>query len=210
MQWIAKLPTTNFRTLVGVCVSVLFVLAALISDALGRPLQSETLWTLGSFLLLQMGLDVTQFTMKRRTFQTEAHVEGAVREAAEPPPPVPAVAERLGAAQPAAATGGRAGKAQRADGADGVDGDAVRFQERRRGERRGGDRRLGGEPLALSAREMQALEFLQSAPPVERVGARGDRVVFHPLGSHPSLLDDGRGADDGLDHLGTPNAEALS
>jgi hypothetical protein len=201
MDWIAKLPTTNFRTLVGVCLSIFFVAFATIADALGRPLSSETLWFMGPFLGLQMGLDVTQFVMKRRTFQAAAHAAGAVREAAEPPPPVPALAAVTTAAAAApASTNGHGAPAL----------EAPPRYDRRTGERRVADRRLGGEPLALGAREMEQLAWLGAAAPIERVGALGDRLHFHPLGSHPSLLDDGRDADDPLDGLGTANEEALS
>jgi hypothetical protein len=57
---------------------------------------------------------------------------------------------------------------------------------------------------------MEQLAWLGAAAPIERVGTGGDRLHFHPLGSHPSLLDDGRDADDPLEGLGTANEEALS
>lgn len=70
-QMIADLPSTNFRIFVGVVMSVLFVLVALIGIIIGKITGSNdgALYIVAGFILLQMGLDVAQFKFKRDTYQ---------------------------------------------------------------------------------------------------------------------------------------------
>src|SRR4051812_23387699 len=69
LQWLVDLPTTNLRALVGIVLSVIYVTTLLFMDAIGHHASETVVWSLGTFILLQMGLDVTQFAVKRNTFQ---------------------------------------------------------------------------------------------------------------------------------------------
>lgn len=69
-QMIADLPSTNFRIFIGVGLSMLFVIVTLVGVMMGRinNTNENPLYIIGTFLLLQMGLDVAQFKFKRDTY----------------------------------------------------------------------------------------------------------------------------------------------
>lgn len=70
VDFLDQLPGTNFRTFIGVLSSVLFVVVVLVGLILRRITAADVpvIASVGSFILVQMGLDVKQFIEKRRTF----------------------------------------------------------------------------------------------------------------------------------------------
>ncbi|HEX5437145.1 MAG TPA: hypothetical protein VFW98_08295 [Gemmatimonadaceae bacterium] len=74
---LATVPTTNLRIVVSVSLAVLYVLGVLTLLACGVTLPVEIVGGLGAFLLAMMGLDVAQFTVKRRTFQAPPPPSGS-------------------------------------------------------------------------------------------------------------------------------------
>lgn len=86
--FIAELATTNLRIAVGLVEAMGFVVFALTSMWLGKPLNESTLITVGAFVLIQQGLDTTQFIAKRLSYAPEAH-ETPPREDVQPPKPTP-------------------------------------------------------------------------------------------------------------------------
>lgn len=70
IKWIAELPSTNFRIFVSVLLAILYVAVTLGGVVLGRiaGANDSTLYMLGGFLLVMMGLDVAQFKVKRDTY----------------------------------------------------------------------------------------------------------------------------------------------
>lgn len=84
--FIAELATTNLRIAVGLLEAFCFVAFVLTSMWLSHPLNESTLITVGAFILIQQGLDTTQFIAKRATFTPEAH-EAPPREDVQPPKP---------------------------------------------------------------------------------------------------------------------------
>lgn len=65
--WVVSLPTTNFRIFVTVALEVIYVLTILVMMAFGRDLQVDVIVAVGSFITLWLGIDVKQFSVKRKT-----------------------------------------------------------------------------------------------------------------------------------------------
>lgn len=65
MAWIEKLNTTNFRIVVSIGLSVMFVTTCMVCAIVGRPLQGEIINTVAMFLLGMMGIDAASFIGKR-------------------------------------------------------------------------------------------------------------------------------------------------
>lgn len=89
-QWVGQAPTTNLRVLVGIALAIIFVLGSMLALVIGIELSGETLLYIGGFILLQMGLDVAAYGVKRATFKPEAL--GMTRESINPAPQQPAAA----------------------------------------------------------------------------------------------------------------------
>jgi disulfide bond formation protein DsbB len=66
-RWIADLATTNFRIVVSIALAVLLVVVLLIAIMMRIELQSEIVWALVAFVGGMLGIDVTQFSIKRKT-----------------------------------------------------------------------------------------------------------------------------------------------
>lgn len=66
-KWIADLATTNFRIVISICLAVLLVVVLLTALILKIELQSEIVWALVAFVGGMLGIDVTQFSIKRKT-----------------------------------------------------------------------------------------------------------------------------------------------
>jgi hypothetical protein len=66
-RWIADLATTNFRIVVSIGLAVLLVIVLLTALMLKIELQSEIVWALVAFVGGMLGIDVTQFSIKRKT-----------------------------------------------------------------------------------------------------------------------------------------------
>lgn len=66
-RWIADLATTNFRIVISLGLAVLLVLVLLTALMLKIELQSEIVWALVAFIAGMLGIDVTQFSIKRKT-----------------------------------------------------------------------------------------------------------------------------------------------
>jgi disulfide bond formation protein DsbB len=94
-RWIADLATTNFRIVVSIGLAVLIVIVLLIGLMFQIALQSEIVWALVAFVGGMLGIDVTQFSIKRKTEivtppQTTAEHATATTIAAAPAPQPPA------------------------------------------------------------------------------------------------------------------------
>ena len=66
-DWIRNLPSTNYRIFLGIWLSVFVVLAFTICVAIQREIQVEAIYAIFAFLGVVLGLDVTQFNIKRKT-----------------------------------------------------------------------------------------------------------------------------------------------
>jgi disulfide bond formation protein DsbB len=66
-NWIADLATTNFRIFLSMMLAVVLVLVLLIGVMLRIELQAEVVWALLAFVGAMLGIDVTQFSIKRKT-----------------------------------------------------------------------------------------------------------------------------------------------
>jgi disulfide bond formation protein DsbB len=66
-QWVADLATTNFRIFVSIMLAVVTVIVMLVCLIAQIPLQSEIVWAVLAFLGAMLGIDVTQFSIKRKT-----------------------------------------------------------------------------------------------------------------------------------------------
>lgn len=88
MNFIAELATTNLRIAVGLVEAFGFVVFVLTAMWLSHPLSDTTLMTVGGFILIQQGLDTTQFIAKRLSWSPEAHAMPP-REDVQPPKPTP-------------------------------------------------------------------------------------------------------------------------
>jgi hypothetical protein len=66
-RWIADLATTNFRIVISLGLAVLLVVVLLTGIMLKIELQSEIVWALLAFVGAMLGIDVTQFSIKRKT-----------------------------------------------------------------------------------------------------------------------------------------------
>lgn len=81
---VSEMATTNVRIAVGLVEALAFVVVNLIALWIGHPMSVDTDLAIGGFILIQQGLDVTQFGIKRWTFQAEAH-DTPLREDVTPP-----------------------------------------------------------------------------------------------------------------------------
>jgi disulfide bond formation protein DsbB len=95
-RWIADLATTNFRIVVSIILAVVLVLVLLVALILKIELQSEIVWALIAFVGAMLGIDVTQFSIKRKTEivtppQTTAENATATTVASAPAAAVPRV-----------------------------------------------------------------------------------------------------------------------
>lgn len=66
-KWIADLATTNFRIVISLMLAVLLVVVLLTGIMFRIELQSEIVWALLAFVGAMLGIDVTQFSIKRKT-----------------------------------------------------------------------------------------------------------------------------------------------
>jgi uncharacterized membrane protein YjjP (DUF1212 family) len=66
-RWIADLATTNFRIVISLGLAVLLVVVLLTGLMFKIELQSEIVWALLAFVAGMLGIDVTQFSIKRKT-----------------------------------------------------------------------------------------------------------------------------------------------
>jgi disulfide bond formation protein DsbB len=101
-RWIADLATTNFRIVISLALAVLLVVVLLAGIMLKIELQSEIVWALLAFVGAMLGIDVTQFSIKRKTEivtppQTTAEHATVTTVASTPPapalPPIRAVGD---------------------------------------------------------------------------------------------------------------------
>ena len=72
LQWLCQLPTTNARIATSILLAALYVLVSLAGAVLEHPVDATTLYAIGGFLLIMMGLDVAQYSAKRITFRETA------------------------------------------------------------------------------------------------------------------------------------------
>jgi hypothetical protein len=79
MNFIAELATTNLRIAVGLLEAFGYVVFCLTAAWLGRAPSVDILVTVGGFILVQQGLDVTQFIAKRATYAPEVHSSATTR-----------------------------------------------------------------------------------------------------------------------------------
>jgi hypothetical protein len=66
-RWIADLATTNFRIVISIGTSGAPGVVLLTGIMLKIELQSEIVWALLAFVGAMLGIDVTQFSIKRKT-----------------------------------------------------------------------------------------------------------------------------------------------
>lgn len=66
-SWVSDLPTTNYKALVSVWLSVIVVIAITTCIVLQIEIQTEALYAVFIFLGGMIGADVTQFVQKRKT-----------------------------------------------------------------------------------------------------------------------------------------------
>lgn len=66
-RWIADLATTNFRIVISLGLAVLLVVVILTGVVLRIEMQTEIIWALFAFVAGMLGIDVTQFSIKRKT-----------------------------------------------------------------------------------------------------------------------------------------------
>lgn len=66
-KWLTDYPSTNGRLFTSVVLDVVFVLSCDFCMLWRIPVDSNIIWSVGTFLLILSGLDATQFTLKRKT-----------------------------------------------------------------------------------------------------------------------------------------------
>jgi disulfide bond formation protein DsbB len=93
-RWISDLSTTNFRIVISLGLAVLLVVVVLGGVVLRIEMQSEIIWALFAFVAGMLGIDVTQFSIKRKTEivtppQVTAENAIATITATAPPNPTP-------------------------------------------------------------------------------------------------------------------------
>lgn len=66
-RWIADLATTNFRIFVSILLAAVLVLTLLTGLMLKIELQEGIVWALVAFVGAMLGIDVQQFSIKRKT-----------------------------------------------------------------------------------------------------------------------------------------------
>lgn len=85
--WIATLATTNFRLVCSLFWAGIFIAILEVMLVLDRHVNMELTYAIAIFLAVLLGLDLTQFGIKRATFKPEAAAGLPVREATDPPRP---------------------------------------------------------------------------------------------------------------------------
>lgn len=73
---ISTAPTTNIRILTGIGLAVIFVLGTMVAALFGHKIDFDVFVAIGTFILVQEGLDVLQWGIKRKTFDPDAMREG--------------------------------------------------------------------------------------------------------------------------------------
>lgn len=73
------IPTTNYRIYWTVKAGLVFPFAVLALHAIGKPPSEGMVWALGAFIAVLGGLDVAQFTAKRKTQAEYVAAAGASR-----------------------------------------------------------------------------------------------------------------------------------
>ena len=83
MKWLAELPSTNFRIFMSVWLAAVYVLTVLGGILRGAVTDANnaTLYLVGGFLLIMMGLDVAQFKFKRDSYLPSPPAEPDVEDA---------------------------------------------------------------------------------------------------------------------------------
>lgn len=66
-RWVADLSTTNFRIFVSIMLAAVLVLTLLVGLMLKIELQEGIVWALVAFVGAMLGIDVQQFSIKRKT-----------------------------------------------------------------------------------------------------------------------------------------------
>lgn len=111
---IATAPTTNIRVLAGVGLAVVYVLVNIVGGVVFAParvIPLEVNILLGTFILVQEGIDASVWAYKRKTFEPEKFA--AARESVDPSPPAPAAVIAHGLAQSREISAGRRGETWR-------------------------------------------------------------------------------------------------
>lgn len=114
--WVSDLSSTNFRIFVSILLAVFVVVVlTIVGLVFNQPVQEGVMWAVLGFIGLMLGLDVSQFVMKRKTELVTPPTTTAdnarsvtVAEAPAPPNPVPEVLTRDVAERAAAAYAGAA------------------------------------------------------------------------------------------------------
>lgn len=111
--WVSDLSSTNFRIFVSIVLAVFVVtVLTVVGLVLNRPVQEGVMYAVLGFIGVMLGLDVSQFIMKRKTeivTPPEITADHARNPAAQPAPaPPPAVLTRDIAERAAAAYAGAA------------------------------------------------------------------------------------------------------
>lgn len=68
---LSEIPTTNLRIVVSLALACIYVLTLLVLLACKVALPVEVAGGLGAFILAMLGVDVTQFWVKRSTYQAK-------------------------------------------------------------------------------------------------------------------------------------------
>lgn len=67
-SWVSDLSSTNFRIFVSILLAVFVVVVlTVVGLVFNRPVQEGVMWAVLGFIGLMLGLDVSQFVMKRKT-----------------------------------------------------------------------------------------------------------------------------------------------
>jgi len=66
---LSDLPTTNLRIVVSLTLAVCYVIGIFVLYARNIVISTEMAFTLGTFILAMLGIDLAQFTIKRKTYK---------------------------------------------------------------------------------------------------------------------------------------------
>jgi hypothetical protein len=66
-SFLQSYPSTNARLFVSAVLCVFYVVVVLVGMILGKSIDGNVIWSIGTFLLVLSGLDAAQFTVKRKT-----------------------------------------------------------------------------------------------------------------------------------------------
>lgn len=88
MSWLRDFPWTPFRIMLGIGLATTYVIFLCSAMVLGVALDLSIVIAVGSFILLQEGLDISQYGIQRKTFNAEASAADAAERAARVPAPV--------------------------------------------------------------------------------------------------------------------------